>query len=1122
MNPTQVGDHIGSYLLTKQIGKGGMAMIFEAKHLTRQKNYAIKIMLPTQKQEEVSHRFHQEYKALSRLKHPNVLRVLESGIHEEKPYFVMELLEGKILKEEISTWDDLSPTERFKKTRSILTELAQALDYIHQLGWVHRDITPGNIMIQPDGSIKLMDFGIVKIPGNELTAVGEMIGTVAYMSPEQIKGEQVDARADLYSLGTCLYFMLTGKRPFSARTLPGYLDKHLNHKPTPPQHHTPMVPQDLAFACMRLLEKDPDARFCSANHLLCYLETIEQSSTNRLVGRTWELSQLRDDIAHLEETKGGLVIIEGSYGMGCTSLLKEASRLCKKAGYLSIYTNNQSRKQAAFYGVRTLFRRLGPAIQKDSPINQIFDVDRTFEKWTVFAAIRDMIEKSQIRLIAIDNIDNSDMGTIELTEYLIRNLSQKIIFILSVHDTFFEPIQGILSSEETDITPKTMVLAPISVAAIEEWLLLWFSHDESILPLAMQLHNKSGGNPTLVHEMIRDLRIKKRKENKRIPLNMTPHEIEQAQFALPKDLKEATLIRLSKLSPAAKHILSFVSAYQGRLPHNLLLEAITQYTKLRLSSEEIITSLLTLQDLKVIEVFKELKDNLYGMEHNWMRDIVKNHILASEPYHIALGKALEIQYIATPGPILEDLAYHFENGRRYGKAYAYLFQAAQKLRKRTLVEEAEQYLSRAFEIEPIAREHLTLFQAEFRRTELLLERGIVYNILSEKMQAKQQIALAQDNAQKIKSAELLARIFTEKSHHLRETYNLEEAQSVLEKALEEAQSAGLPKLEIVPYYESGAIQWEKGDFAGAQQYFRKAQELAEHLNHAEGSALSNNGLGVLSMCQGQSADARRYFEQAIRVGKENGMVESLVNARTNLAELHHCMGNFRKGLSLANEAINECREVSHRQGLGIALRYRANLLCDLDQLIESKENSKTAIKIQRNLQNPTEEFASLISLLRVLMISDPDQELHIHLKRAEELHSSYDAEGNTPLLNAWKALIAHRNNEHNKAIDLLTEIDLEQGRSWIHQKARCHLEIARVWDHLGEREKAEYSAAQALNISDNSGYRFYSLQARIILSKTLLSTTKKDRHARIARSLCKSLSANLSSTDAQRFLTRHS
>ena len=222
------------------------------------------------------------------------------------------------------------------------------------------------------------------------------------------------------------------------------------------------------------------------------------------------------------------------------------------------------------------------------------------------------------------------------------------------------------------------------------------------------------------------------------------------------------------------------------------------------------------------------------------------------------------------------------------------------------------------------------------------------------------------------------------------------------------------------------------------------------------------------------------------------MVESLVNARTNLAELHHCMGNFRKGLGLVNEAINECREVSHRQGLGIALRYRANLLCDLDQLIESKENSKTAIKKFKEHYKILQKNLPLLSLSPCTDDRDPDHELTAtHMQRAEVLSLSYDAEGNTPLLIAWKALNAHRNQQQSKAIDLLSEIDLEQGRSWIHQKARCHLEIARVWYQLGEREKSEHSAAQALNISDNSGYRFYSLQARIILSQTLLSTTKE-------------------------------
>ena len=388
-NIPQIGEKIDNYILLSKIGKGGMAIIFEAKHIQTQKIFAIKLMLPTQKTDEVSYRFKQEYRALSSLRHPHVLRVFELGLYNNlQPYFVMELLSGRTLKEEIPLWSGLSPTIRFGKTRKILIQIASAIDHIHQLGWVHRDITPGNIMILNDGSVKIMDFGIVKIPGNELTAVGEMIGTVAYMSPEQIKGEQVDARADLYTLGTCLYYMLTGRRPFSARTLPGYLDKHLNHKPAPPHQFAPMVPQDLNFACMRLLEKNPNSRFCSANHLLYYLEAIEHGQQNRLVGRTWEISQLRDDVARLEEKKGGIIVVEGSFGMGCTSLLKEASRLCKKAGFLSIYTNNQSRSQAAFYGVRTLLRRLGSSIPQDSPVQKIFDAESSFEKWTVFAALR--------------------------------------------------------------------------------------------------------------------------------------------------------------------------------------------------------------------------------------------------------------------------------------------------------------------------------------------------------------------------------------------------------------------------------------------------------------------------------------------------------------------------------------------------------------------------------------------------------------------------------------------------------------------------------------------------------------------------------------------------------------
>ena len=146
----------------------------------------------------------------------------------------MELLEGKVLREEVKTWTKISPTQRFEKTEKILIQIANALDYIHHQGLVHRDVTPANIMVLNDGSVKLMDFGVVKLPGMDITIAGEVIGTAAYISPEQIKGEQVDARADLYSLGTALYLMLTDRRPFTARTLTGYLNRHLNQKPDPP------------------------------------------------------------------------------------------------------------------------------------------------------------------------------------------------------------------------------------------------------------------------------------------------------------------------------------------------------------------------------------------------------------------------------------------------------------------------------------------------------------------------------------------------------------------------------------------------------------------------------------------------------------------------------------------------------------------------------------------------------------------------------------------------------------------------------------------------------------------------------------------------------------------------
>ena len=297
---------VDTYRIIKEIGRGGMARIFEAEHTVTHERCALKILAPSDEVYLLSERFLQEFKALSRLKHPNVLTVFECGTFQNRPYFSMELLHGVTLKDAIPDWMRLPSTERFARARHVLLQVTAALDHIHQHGWIHRDVTPANIMLLEDGSVKLMDFGVVKIPGNEQTRAGEVIGTVAYMAPEQIKNQSLDSRTDLYSLGASLYLMLTGKRPFSARTLAGYVQKHLTTEPTPPSTHVAMIPTDLETACLRLLQNHPmtdlPLPIICCNTYLYPLELFETEGS--LVERKKCISQ-QEHVATLARGQGG-------------------------------------------------------------------------------------------------------------------------------------------------------------------------------------------------------------------------------------------------------------------------------------------------------------------------------------------------------------------------------------------------------------------------------------------------------------------------------------------------------------------------------------------------------------------------------------------------------------------------------------------------------------------------------------------------------------------------------------------------------------------------------------------------------------------------------------------------
>jgi len=257
------------YEIEEILGEGGMAFVYKAKDRQLQRTVAIKTLKPNYvSQEKFVDRFRREAQTAANLNHPNIVQIFDWGI-EDEPYFVMEYIEGNTLTSIISS----NRTVGLNDILYIGSQVASGLKEAHKHGLVHRDIKPGNIMITPSGKVKVTDFGIVSLQNEEsdITKTGAVLGTASYISPEQAQGKAVSFESDLYSLGTVLYELITGKPPFSGDSPIATATKHLTDKPEKLSTYRKDIPKGLENAVLKLLEKRPYDRFKSAEDLRALL-----------------------------------------------------------------------------------------------------------------------------------------------------------------------------------------------------------------------------------------------------------------------------------------------------------------------------------------------------------------------------------------------------------------------------------------------------------------------------------------------------------------------------------------------------------------------------------------------------------------------------------------------------------------------------------------------------------------------------------------------------------------------------------------------------------------------------------------------------------------------------------
>jgi serine/threonine protein kinase/Flp pilus assembly protein TadD len=271
--PDFVGRQIGPYRIIGLLGRGGMGTVYKARDSRLERDVAIKLLPEALIEGTLRVRFEREARAASALNHPNICSVYDVGEFEGHPFLVMELLEGRTLRDYLDT----QPRD-FDRIVQLAPEVADALEAAHAKGIVHRDIKPANIFVTERGHAKLLDFGLASRAAlgagsgetstqRMLTGPGSALGTIAYMSPEQARGEVVDARTDLWSLGVVLYEMVTGSRPFEGSTAAVVFDAILNKAPVPVRERNPEVPAELARIIGRLLEKNRALRYQSASEL---------------------------------------------------------------------------------------------------------------------------------------------------------------------------------------------------------------------------------------------------------------------------------------------------------------------------------------------------------------------------------------------------------------------------------------------------------------------------------------------------------------------------------------------------------------------------------------------------------------------------------------------------------------------------------------------------------------------------------------------------------------------------------------------------------------------------------------------------------------------------------------
>jgi len=749
----------GRYQVKGFLGEGARKRVYLARDTSLDSDVAVAVVKTEGLDADGLIRIRREAQAMGRLRdHPNIVPVFDIGQEGAQPYIVSQLLEGG------SVADRLNELEArrlpIEEAVRIASEISSALDHAHRLGIVHRDLKPGNVWLARDGTAKLGDFGLaVALDQSRLTQEGMLVGTVAYMPPEQAMGRSPDARSDLYALGAMLYEMVAGRPPFLGDDAVTVISQHVSTPPVAPSWHNPAVPPALEALIQQLLAKDPTARPQRASDVAQALQRIEtapaespapppttgpardarrRAAWGRFVGRRAELEQLKEALEDAIAGRGSLAMLVGEPGIGKTRLAEEFAVYARLRGAQVLSGRSyEGAIEAAYSPFVEAFRRyvrqrpdaeLRRELGEGAPevANLVSEIRQRFpdlpsspplqgdaERQRLFASVTEFLRAATLAaplVLHLDDLHWADKPSLLMLRHLARHLGGERLLILgSYRDVELErthPLAEVLGTLRREAPFRRILLRGLPTADVVAYLTALADEDtdpelmERRKQLAAALHRETEGNPFFIGEVLSHL-VESGKlywDGSHWRTNVTS----TSELGIPEGVREVVGRRLSAVSEACNRVLTVASAMPGGFTWDVL----------RATVEEEEASLLdAFEEALAARLIRE-RDGGHVTSYEFTHALIRQTLYEelSPPRRVLLhrhiAERLEALHAANPGPASAELAHHFFQaapGGDIGKAVDYAVRAGERAVSVAAFEEAVGHYERALQALELAR-----------------------------------------------------------------------------------------------------------------------------------------------------------------------------------------------------------------------------------------------------------------------------------------------------------------------------------------------------------------------------------------------------------------------------------